>query len=349
VATLTAAPARPPVRPPDRALDRLLRRLAGSALARLEAGERDRRAGWARTALATIRRAGLHVLTPEMAEYPPRFRELEEPPEAVFALGRLELMDTPMVAVVGTRKCTAYGRGAAQRIAGGLAGAGVTVVSGLALGIDGEAHRAAGAERTIAVLGCGLDVPYPLRHRDIQRDIARRGLLLSEQLPGAPASPQNFPARNRMIAALGLGLVVVEAPFKSGAMGTVRHALALGRPVFAVPGPTSARTSDGTNELIQDGAILVTGAREVLDVLRLPIPADTADPDHPPLELHGVGLALWRALGPEPRHVDEVAGLIGMEPHQSLASLLALEIQGHARQLAGMRFVRSVPDAQAGA
>jgi DNA processing protein len=345
VATLTDAP----VRPPDRELGRLVHRLASSAAARLEPRERDRRAGWAGTALATIRRAGLHVLTPEMETYPALFRELEEPPEAVFAVGRLELMETAMVAVVGTRKCTAYGRGAAQRIAGGLAEAGVTVVSGLALGIDGTAHQAAGAHRTIAVLGCGLDIPYPPRHRDLQRDIARRGLILSEQLPGSPAAPHHFPARNRMIAALGLGLVVVEAPYKSGAMGTVRHALALGRPVFAVPGPVSARTSDGTNELIRDGAILATGAREVLDVLGLSIPADAADPDHPPPELHGVGLALWRALSAEPRHVDEIADLIGIEPHQSLASLLALEIQGHARQLAGMRFVRSTPHALAGA
>jgi DNA processing protein len=328
------------VRPARRELAALVHRLAGARGPGLDERQRRRREGWARTALATIRRAGIHVLTPGMADYPECFRHLAVPPGAVFAMGRLDLLRTPMVGIVGTRSCTNYGRAAARRIARGIADAGVTVVSGLALGIDGAAHRAAGPGRSVAVLGCGLDVVYPLAHRDLQRDIGRRGLLISEQLPGAPAAPFHFPRRNRMIAALGLGLVVVEAPERSGALGTVGHALEIGRPVFAVPGPIGAPASEGTNALIRDGAVLVTHPREVLEALDLPVPSDQNGRLEPPVELHGVGLALWHELGPEPRHVDDLAAALGLEPHQSLASLLALEIQGHARQLAGMRFIR---------
>jgi DNA processing protein len=317
-----------------------LRALAGRARSRLKEGERMRAEGWARRALETIERGRIHVLTPQMPGYPATFRHLASPPYAVFAAGRLELLETPMVAMVGTRSCSRYGLDVAARMARGLANAGVTVVSGLALGIDGAAHRAAGADRTVAVLGCGLDVWYPPRHRSLQRDIARRGLLLTEQLPGAVPEAFNFPRRNRMIAALGMGVVVVEAPVRSGALITARHALELGRSVFAVPGRLGAAPSAGTNALIRDGAVLVTEAREILEALDLPIPDAAADPPGTPAELHGVGLALWSALGYDPRHVDEVAADVGLAPSQSLASLLALELQGHARQLPGMRFVR---------
>lgn len=335
------SPARGPVRPARAELEALVRALAlpGVRSGRVP-GAAGRAEGWARTALATIDRHGLHVLTPHMPAYPPSFRHLADPPRALFAVGRLELLDSPMVAIVGTRSCTAVGRDLAGRIARGIAAAGATVVSGLALGIDGAAHRGAGPDSTVAVLGCGLDVPYPLQHRSLQRDIARHGLVVTEQLPGAPAVAFHFPRRNRLIAALGLGLVVVEAPVKSGALITVRHALELGRPVFAVPGAVGSLASAGTNALIRDGAVLVTSAWEVLEGLSLPLPPAGADADGPPDELYGVGLALWRAIGPGIRHVDELAAEVGLDVCQSLASLLALEIQGHARQLPGMRFVR---------
>jgi DNA processing protein len=315
----------------------------------LEAAVRDlirprvppgRDGGWVRSALATIDRGGIHVLTRDMPQYPDAFLELPDPPRVVFAIGRLEILRTPMVAVVGTRSCTGSGREAAARIARGIAAAGVTVVSGLALGIDGAAHQAAGASRTVAILGCGVDVAYPPRHRDLQREIARAGLLLSEQPPGAPAIGFHFPMRNRMIAALASGVVVVEAPHRSGALRTVEHALRLSRPIFVVPGPLGERAAAGSNELIHDGAMLVTTAREVLDELDLPLPPDDFEEDVPPPDLSGVGLALWRSLGAGPRHVDELTAELGLPAHQGLASLLALEVQGYARQLPGMRFVR---------
>jgi DNA processing protein len=333
-----------------------LRMLARQVRSRLPEGEARKAEGWARTALATIQRRGLHVLTPGMDDYPDEFHHLDAPPYAVFAAGRLELLRTPLIAIVGTRSCTAQGRATARRIARGIAATGATVVSGLALGIDGAAHRAAGPARTIAILGCGVDVSYPLPHRALQRDIGRDGLLLSEQLPGAPAAPYHFPQRNRLIAALAAALVVVEAPARSGALITARYALDLGRPVFAVPGPLADAPTEGTNALLRDGGILITSAREVLETMRLPLtpvsdaPASGgAGPDRsaaeqedaPPDELFGVGLAIWRCLRHSPRHIDDLVADLGLDPRQTLASLLSLEVQGFARQLPGMQFVRS--------
>lgn len=317
-----------------------LERVIEEARRRLSTREVERARGWAERALETVHREGVHVLVPGTAAYPRRLEDLAHPPCPLFARGRLELLDTAMVAVVGTRRCSAYGREAAHRIAWGLAAAGTTVVSGLARGIDGVAHRAAGAARTVAVVGSGLDVFFPVEHQALQQAIARDGLLLSEQLPGTPPAGHNFPRRNRIIAALARGVVVVEAPGKSGALSTASRARELGRDVFAVPGPIGAVQSQGTNTLIRDGGRLVTSAREVLAELELPLPPADVEEDVPPEELEGQGLALWRALGPAPRHIDEISEEVGLAPHLSLASLLALEVRGHARQLPGMCFVR---------
>ena len=176
-----------------------LRELARQEATRLRSADRERARGWALRALATIRSDRLHVLLPGMDAYPPALLRVDPAPCPLFARGRLGSLGTPMVAVVGTRRATRYGREAAHRIAAELAAAGVTVVSGLAAGIDGTAHRAAGAGRTVAVVGSGLDVFYPREHRDLQRTIGREGLLLSEQLPGAPPAASSgcappFPA-----------------------------------------------------------------------------------------------------------------------------------------------------------
>ncbi|NIP82058.1 MAG: DNA-protecting protein DprA, partial [Gemmatimonadetes bacterium] len=241
----------------------------------------------------------------------------------------------------GTRRCSAYGREAARRIARGLATAGAVVVSGLARGVDGAAHEAAGPARTIGVLGNGLDVVFPREHRALQAAIGREGLLVSEQPPGTPPVGFHFPRRNGIIAGLSRACVVVEAPARSGALSTAARTRELGRDVFAVPGPVDAPTSAGANALIRDGAVLVTGAREVLAALGLPPPPPGAEEDLPPDGLEGQGLALWRALDRAPRHVDAIAADVGLDPHHSLASLLSLEVQGHARQLPGFRFARA--------
>jgi DNA processing protein len=317
-----------------------LESLIREAEAGLGANDRTRAAGWARRALETIRRDQIHVLVRGLTPYPPALLPLERPPLAVFGRGRLELLDRPMVAVVGTRGMSPYGRDAAHRIAAGIAASGAIVVSGLARGVDGVAHRAAGPARTVAVLGCGIDVVFPKAHADLQAAIGREGLLLSEQPPGTPPARHRFPLRNRLIAALARAVVVVEAPPMSGALSTAARARDQGRDVFAVPGPIGARGSLGTNALIRDGATLVTSAREVLAALGLPTPS-VDEAELPPPDLEGQALALWRALDGEPRHAEEVAARAGLDPQRGLSSLLALEIRGHARQLAGLRFARA--------
>ncbi|MFW6330498.1 MAG: DNA-processing protein DprA [Gemmatimonadota bacterium] len=362
------APLSPPVRPPPEVLTALLEaatlpQLGGGRLRhalgslegpvpaleamtravrkRLAPGQVERARGWARRAQETIERDAIHVLLPDDAAYPPALRAVHQPPCPLFARGRLELLRTPMVAVVGTRNSTSYGRDAAQRIAWGIAAAGVTVISGLARGIDGVAHRAAGPARTVAVVGCGIDVAFPREHTRLQEAIGREGLLLTEQLPGTPPIGHNYPRRNRIIAGLAEGVVVVEAPPRSGALITARHASQGNATVFAVPCPIGYPQSVGANELIRDGAHLVTSAREILLELDLPLPPDDVEAEIPPAELEGQGLALWRAVGREPRHIDEVAAAAGLDAHRSLASLLSLEVRGHVRQLSGMRFVRA--------
>lgn len=306
----------------------------------MDEAARERWEGWSTRALATIERAPLHVLVRGFPGYPERLEELDCPPPVLFARGHLSLLDEPIVGVVGTRGSSADGRVTAERIAGGLAAAGVVVVSGLARGIDAVAHRAASPRRTIGVLGCGVDVVYPRENERLQEAIGRDGLLLSERPPGTPPHPYLFPERNRIIAALSRGLVVVEAPLKSGALITADYALAMRRPLFAAPGPLTSARYAGSNDRIREGqAKLVTGPEDVLRDLGMAVPVDLGD--RPPPELEGVGLALWRAVGHGTPHADDLAEAVGLDPQQGLASLLALEIQGHLLQLPGMRFVRA--------
>lgn len=199
--------------------------------------------------------------------YPPLLRETSQPPWVLYALGRLELLDRPAVAVVGTRTPTAYGNRTAEELGRTLAEAGAAVVSGLARGIDGSAHKGAlsAGGSTIAVVGGGPDVVYPPEHRPLHAELAEKGLILSEFPPGTRISPGLFPLRNRIIAGLSLATVVVEAALRSGSLITADQALEESRDVFAVPGPISSPKSRGTNELIRQGAKIVT---EPADIVR---------------------------------------------------------------------------------
>jgi DNA processing protein len=325
----------------------------------------ERGAGW-------ISRTGVSVIVERQRKYPPRLRHLYDPPPILFAIGDLSLMRAPAVAVVGTREHSEYGRSVAETLAGRLAQAGVVVVSGMARGIDRIAHEAAleAGGPTIGVLGCGLDVAYPPEHERLQEVVAREGLLLSEFLPGEPPLQHNFPKRNRVIAALSLGVIVVEAGIKSGTLITVDHALDLGREVFAVPGPIGRVTSMGTNELIRDGARLVTSAEEVLEVLGLTAGARAgegtgwgwglgSDMGAQAEKFSGWGLGSDRGaqaenaggpadrhlldiLEPEPVHVDELASRCGVSAPDALVSLFRLEVAGFVKRLPGMRFAKSI-------
>ena len=226
-------------------------------------------------------------------------------------------------------------------LAAGLARAGVVVVSGLARGTDAAAHEGALAGGTVAVLGCGIDVAYPPEHRALQERIAGQGLVLTEFPPGTPPLRHHFPQRNRLIAALSRGVVVVEASARSGALITANRALDLGREVFAVPGPIGRRTSEGTNALLRDGARIVLDATDILAELGLPAPEPDGAGAAPPAGLSGPALAVWQALSAESRHVDEVAARAGLDPAAALRALLELELLGCARQTAGMRYARA--------
>lgn len=312
-------------------------RTALAALSRRPGAE-----GHLKRAAATIRTTGIRVLRFGQPGYPERLHHLTDPPILVFARGNLGLLDRPVVAVVGTRAHSEYGGDVASSLAAGLGRAGVVVVSGLARGIDARAHQGALATGTVAVLGTGVDVVYPKSNARLHDRIAARGLLLSEFLPGEGPTGGYFPRRNRLIAALALGVVVVEAPIRSGALITARHAADLGREVMAVPGRVDRRTSVGTNALLRDGAGLVTGAEDVLHELGLPVPEPEGKGDESasPAGLDRFGASVWRALRDEPQSVDAIAARARAPAGTILTALMMLELDGLALQLPGQRYRR---------
>ena len=296
-----------------------------------------------RDVLATARRIGALATGYQLPGFPELLTHLDHPPPLLFLRGDSSLLHAPAVAVVGSRKASEYGRGMARSMGEGLARGGVAVVSGLALGIDGAAHRgalAAGGD-TIAVLGCGPDVAHPPSHRRLFQDILKRGLVVSEFLPGEAPLPHHFPRRNRLIAGLSEAVVVVEAATKSGALITVEHALDIGRDVFAVPGTVGRRQSEGAHALIRDGAGLVTSAQDVLLGTGL---AD-ADPDarsrgRAPSGLDARQRALWDALEAEPDHIDLLARRARLDIATAAATLSVMEVHGWVRRAPGLRFAR---------
>lgn len=290
--------------------------------------------------LARAARAGVALLTLDDAGYPALLRESPGAPPLIYVLGSLTAADDWAVAVVGTRAPTAYGREAAYTIASDLAAAGVTVVSGLALGVDTVAHEAALAAggRTVAVLGSGVDRPYPERNRRLAERIVAQGALVSDYPLGAMPVAANFPPRNRIISGLSRATLVAEAGERSGALITVGFALDQGRDVFAVPGPIFARPSAGCNRLIRSGAGLARSAADILADLdltaasvqreaRAELPADPAE------------AALLALLTGEPQHIDELGRAAGLPAHSAAAALAILELKGLARQPAPLHYV----------
>jgi len=241
---------------------------------------------------------------------------------------------------VGTRRLTAYGRQVTEEIAGTLARSGVTIVSGLARGVDSIAHQAAlnAGGRTLAVLGCGVDCIYPPENRRLAEQMLARGALLSDYAPGTPPDGPNFPPRNRIISGLSLAVVVVEAGLTSGALITATFAAEQGREVFAVPGNITAPQSQGANRLIQNGAHVLLSAQDVLETLNLTMVsqqrlARVALPSDP------TEAQLFQALGRQPRHVDEICLSTGLPIEQVSATLALMELKGLARQVGGMNYV----------
>lgn len=275
--------------------------------------------------------------------YPALLRHIIDPPLALFYRGDLSLLGRPGLAIVGSRRASEYAINVAGLLARQLAPTGLTIVSGLALGVDCASHTAAlnSGGTTIAVLGTGIDVIYPRTNRPLFRRIAERGLIVTEFPPGSPPRPEHFPIRNRIISGLSHGTVIVEATSRSGSLITARMAAEQGRDVFAVPGSIFSPGSEGTHRLIQYGAKLVHDAQDVLDelpreVLALlqPSPLETAPPESPLAE---VLAALSRDEG---AHIDAVAARLGRTPAAVAEALLQLELDGWIRALAGARYVR---------
>ncbi|MBI4231035.1 MAG: DNA-protecting protein DprA [Planctomycetes bacterium] len=295
--------------------------------------------------IESARREGWSLVPLGAEGYPTLLAQTHDPPVLLWVRGTLPPAGLP-VAIVGSRFGSAHGRLTAARIAGGLAEAGATVVSGLARGIDAEAHRGALRARghTVAVLGCGLDVAYPPEHTELAADIALAGAVVSEFPPGTRPDPHNFPRRNRIISGLCVGTVVVEAAERSGSLITARHALEQGREVMAVPGRADSPVSGGTHRLIRDGARLVTSAAQVLAELLpeehpLREKLEGRQPGSPPAS--GPGKEVYDALGGAPRPADEIADDLGMAPGEVLGLLMALELRGLVRARAGRGFERT--------
>lgn len=288
--------------------------------------------------LAQAEQVGARVLTVDDPDYPPPLREIPTPPPVLYMLGAWEPQDGCAVAMVGTRRCTSYGRLVARKLGAELAGRGVTVVSGLAPGIDAAAHQGAlSAGRTIAVLGSGLGKPYPAGSERLIADIALRGAVLSEFPWEMPGSQWTFPRRNRVIAGLALVVVVVEAPDRSGALITVDCALAQGKEVLAVPGPITSEASRGTNRLIQDGAKLVTSVEDVLSEIGIS-PLRLAQPREPALSPEA--RRLYDLLSLEPLDPSELVARTGLPHSQVSQILLEFVLGGLIQELPGRKYVR---------
>ncbi len=310
--------------------------------------------------------AGAAAITILDPRYPPKLREIFDPPILLFVRGRIELLASVMVGIVGTRRPTPYGVAASERLAGDLARVGATIVSGMARGIDTAAHRGSLAADgdTIAVLGCGADVVYPSENRRLADELQKKGLLLTEFPMGAPAYPQNFPIRNRIISGMSAGVIVVEGAQYSGSSITARIALDQGREVFAVPGNITSRMSWGPNLLIKQGAKLVQEWNDVVAELppddrrrlisagksRLGVAGceedrETAGGRQASLNL-GPSTEMGRRILSELRvdqaiHIDELLNKIdGCSSSEVIALLFELEMLGLAKQLPGKNFVK---------
>ncbi|MEW5709207.1 MAG: DNA-processing protein DprA [Pseudomonadota bacterium] len=321
----------------------LVARIAGeAAAARLQAGPDPAQV---KATLAWAQLPGHHLVALDDPRYPGQLLHIPDPPLLLYVRGRAELLARPALAIVGSRNATPQGLANAEAFAKALSDAGLTIVSGLALGIDAAAHRGglAGASSSVAVTGTGLDRVYPARNRDLALALAEQGALVSEFPLGTPARAENFPRRNRLLSGLSRGCLVVEAALQSGSLITARLAADQGREVFAIPGSIHSPLSKGCHALIKQGAKLVETARDILEELGLqaagigpslglaPGSAAPGQAEASPLLAH---------LGFDPVDLDTLAQRSGRPPQELLAELVALELEGRIASLPGSRYQR---------
>ncbi|MDH3346763.1 MAG: DNA-processing protein DprA [Desulfobulbaceae bacterium] len=288
-------------------------------------------------------RNNIHLLCYEDNDYPSLLREIYDPPAVLYVRGDMGCLNSPSVAIVGSRAATSYGKRTSFQIAENLSGRGVTVVSGLALGVDSEAHKGAlqGGGATVGVLGCGIDVVYPRPNKKLFEKVANGGVVISEYGPGVQPEGFRFPARNRIISGLSLGVVVVEAALRSGSLITARMALEQGREVFAVPGRVDSVKSAGTHHLIREGAVLIHQAGEILDELGIVgmIEQSSKESKVPLTEMCSESeKQLLCSLETYPKSIDEIIGYSGLTPAEIHDILLRLELRGLVRHLPGQQY-----------
>jgi DNA processing protein len=320
--------------------------------------------------LARCRDMGIHLVVRGTPEYPVFLNRIHDPPEMLYVRGDMQPRDQLALAVIGSRQCTMYGRQTAQRLAAGLARAGVTIVSGLARGIDSCAHRGAleGGGRTLAILGTGLGNVYPPENKGLADEVAASGAVISEMPLDQAALPGLFPLRNRIISGLSQGVLVVEAKRNSGAMHTVRHALDQGRDVFAVPGRIDSLASEGCHDLLRDGATLVRGVDDILDVMGPLLHPVATGVDGPSsgrtsaqargaeesdvakqaavrsareLTLGDIERQVLAGVPQEGITIDELLREIPLEPSRVLSTLTILEMKRFVRRLPGGQVCRA--------
>jgi len=303
--------------------------------------------------LQRIEKSGVHVISRDDAEYPKHLREIYDPPLVLYVRGSLTERDSLAIAVVGSRRTSLYGQDMARKLAFQLARVGVTVVSGLARGIDTSAHNGAlqAKGRTVAVIGCGIDIVYPAENKKLADEIVEKGGAVVTEFPfGVQPDRQNFPMRNRIISGWSLGVVVVEANLKSGALITANQAGEQGRQVFAVPGRADSILSKGANKLIKDGAKLTEDVEDILSEFEYLLPKMAMKPAEPGLEGEGTKPALQLSeteekvmaqIGNEEVAIDEIIRASGLTTACVSATLLALEMKRLIRQLPGKQYVRN--------
>jgi DNA processing protein len=297
--------------------------------------------------LHLLKEAGGAILTLKDHIYPKRLKDIYDPPALLYMRGEIKREDDLAVSIVGSRKTSPYGRWITEKVSQELARHGVTIVSGMARGIDSLAHLGAisGGGRTIAVLGCGVDVIYPSENRKLFEKIIDHGAVLSEFRMGSPPEGGHFPRRNRIISGLSLGVVVVQASEKSGSLITAGYALEQGREVFAVPGNVGAEGSRGTNRLIKDGAKVVESSEDILEEI---LPQWRRDEEiEPEVKSPGPVLTreegvLYELLGETPLHIDEIIRESGIDPGRVSSLLLDLELKGLIAQWPGKCFSKKM-------
>jgi DNA processing protein len=302
--------------------------------------------GLAEKQLELIEKNQVQLLTFKDEDYPENLKSIYDPPPFLFIKGDIKKEDKNAIAMVGCRMASPYGRQITEKIGRELAKRGITIVSGLARGIDSIGHLSALEEsgRTIAVFGSGLDVIYPPENKKLVERIVENGAIISEFLLGTKPEAPNFPRRNRLISGLSLGVVIVEAGAKSGALLTAQFALEQNREVFAIPGNIGAKNSEGTNQLIKQGAKLVTSVEDILEELNLIKSVQQKEKNQIERDLSQLSemeKSIYNLIAHEPYHIDKIAQETHVTTSCALSTLLSLELKGFIKQLSGKMFVRT--------